>query len=923
MAYFVGKLDAMSKTSPVSPPARIRRGLTTCLPSGCRNIVGDLDEEYRDRARSGARLLDLWYSWHALLIVAAYGADGLRRLVTGRGTTERLTWPAQLGHDARGAIRSLRRGPAFSATIIATLGLAIGVVVALVTVFDAILIRPLPYREPAQLYRVWESNPELGFVQDGPSQANFLDWRRESGVFDGMAAWWVSTAVYTSEADALQATVAHVSGDLFELLGAQPQLGRWLRPEDAPGAWYDNAGNHFGSDRVVVISDRFWREKLGRDPAVVGRRLELNRAAWTVVGVMPPSFAIPRADIDLWNPWDLAAKPAAEGRPVSRDTRFLGVVGRLAGGHDRDSAAARLDALAASLAERHPATNRGWQIRISPLSSDVVGTVRAPLRLLLASVGLMLLAACANVSGLLLARGLARQPEIGLRMALGASRWRVISQLLFENMFLALVAGSLGTGLAFAIVRLIAAAQPMGLPRVDELALDARVLVAALAITTLCGLLAGALPAWSGARADAVAGSRSTRGTAGSVGGMRLRQFFVVTQVGIAVVLLTGAGVLVRSLAGLFAVDPGWATSGVVVARVPLESGIASSANARMEFFDQLQRRLATVPQVDAVGAVTALPMSDVGADFDRPYWRADQPDPGAAAPEAWLRMSTPGYFAATGRRLANGRDFEATERFDLEDPSWRDAERVAIVSATLARGLWPEEDPVGQQLSLNFPRRVYPYRVVGVIEDARHHDLRDAPQAEIFLPYFQNPYPALNVAIRTTRPVEQMRPEILAAVREINPAQPVHSIIGIDELVAASIARDRFLVWLLAGFAAAALGLSAIGIYGLVAYWVGSRTSEIGVRVALGASRADVVRTVLNEGVSLTVVGLLAGAAVALLAAGALGALVYETPVRDPLVLSVVAAVTFLTAVVACWAPTWRALRMDPTTALRTGGGQ
>jgi putative ABC transport system permease protein len=913
----------MVENKSVSPPALIRRVLLGSLPADCRSIVGDLDEEYRDLAVRGRRMLGLWYSWQAFRIVVAYMRDGLRRLLPGGDRSDRLTWPGQLGHDGRGAVRSLRRGPVFSATVIGTLGLAIGVVVSLVTVFDAILIRPLPYREPAQLYRVWEANPELGFLQDGPSQGNFLDWRRESGVFDGLAAWWAETAVYVSEGDALQATVAHVSGDLFELLGAEPQLGRWLRPEDAAGAWYDNAGNHFGADRVVVISDGFWREKLGRDPEVIGRRLEINRAAWTVVGVMPPSFAIPRADIDLWNSWDLTARPAAEGRPVSRDTRFLGVVGRLADGQERDSATARLDALAASLAERHPATNRGWEIRITPLSDDVVGTVRAPLRLLLAAVGLMLLAACANVSGLLLARGLARQPEIGLRMALGASRWRVSSQLLFENMLLALVAGLLGTGIAFAAVRLIAAAQPMSLPRVDELAVDLRVLIAALAITTLCGLLAGTLPAWAGARSDVAAGSRGTRGTAGSRGGTRLRQFFVVAQVSIAVVLLTVAGVLVRSLVGLFGVDPGWATSGVVVARVPLESGLASSANARMEFFDQLQRQLATVPQVDAVGAVTALPMSDIGADFDRPYWRADQPDPGAAAPEAWLRMSTPGYFAAMGRPLVSGRDFLATERFDLDDTSWRDAERVAIISAALARGLWPDSDPVGQQLSLNFPRQVYPYRVVGVVEDARHHDLRDAAQPEIFLPYFQNPYPALNVAIRTTRSVEQMRPDILAAVREINPAQPVHSIVGIDELVAGSVARERFLVWLLAGFAAAALALSAIGIYGLVAYWVGSRTREIGVRVALGASRADVVRTVLNEGISLTVVGLLVGSAVALFAAGALGAMVYETPTRDPLVLTAVAAVTFLAALAACWVPTWRALRLDPTTALRAGGAR
>ncbi len=646
---------------------------------------------------------------------------------------------ASLGADVRLVARGARRQPAFSSAVVLTLGLGIGGSVAIFSVVDAVLLRPLPYPDPAQLVRVWESNDVLGFPEDGPSPANFIDWEERNDVFDGVAAWWPETAIYRSEDRAEQVGVAHVSGDFFRLLGTEPLLGRLLSPADAVGSWYDNSGNHYGAEPVVAVSHRFWSARLGADPEAIGRVIEVNRAPWRIVAVMPPSFALPRSDIDLWNPWDLAARARTTGGRPSRDSRFLGAVGRLRTTLDLPAAQMRLNALAAALATEYPATNAGWGIRITPLSHELIDPARRPLGVLSGAVGLLLLTACANVAGLLLARSTSRRGEISVRRALGATRLRMVRLLVTESLSLALVGGVLGVVAASIGIDALLALQPGELPRAAEIGTDRRALAFGLLLSLGAGALAGGVPAWMASR-DFVVDPSSGRRSAGARR-TRLRATLVVAEIAVTLVLLVGAVLLASSFARLMEVDPGFDIDGAVVVRVPLESGVASSSgNGRVAFFEQLAARLGDLPGVDAVGAATALPMSSVGADFDRPYWRHGEPDPGATAAEAWIRMTTPGYFRALGRPLLAGRDFTVDDRFDFSDPGWRQAERVVVVSAGLAAANWPGEDAVDKRLVMNYPGAVYTYRVIGVVGDVRHHDLRQRPQPEISSPTHRTP---------------------------------------------------------------------------------------------------------------------------------------------------------------------------------------
>ncbi len=736
-------------------------------------------------------------------------------------------------------------------------------------------------------------------------------------MFDGVAAWWPETAIYRSEDRAEQVGVAHVSGDFFRLLGTEPLLGRLLAPTDAVGSWYDNSGNHYGAEPVIAVSHRFWSSRLGADPQAIGRLIEVNRAPWRIVAVMPPSFALPRSDIDLWNPWDPAARARTTGGRPSRDSRFLGAVGRLRTPLDLLAAQTRLDALAAALANEYPATNAGWGIRITPLSRELIDPVRRPLGLLSGAVGLLLLTACANVAGLLLARSTSRRAEISVRRALGATRLRMVRLLVTESLSLALVGGVLGVVAASIGVDALMALQPGELPRAAEIGIDRRALAFGLFLSLGAGALAGGVPAWM-ASGDSVVDRSSGRRSAGARR-TRLRATLVVAEIAVTLVLLVGALLLARSFARLMEVDPGFDVDGAVVVRVPLESGVASSfGNGRVAFFEQLTARLADLPGVDAVGAATALPMSSVGADFDRPYWRHGEPDPGAAAAEAWIRMTTPGYFRALGRPLLAGRDFSADDRFDFSDPGWRQAERVIVVSAGLAASNWPGEDALGKRLVMNYPGAVYTYRVIGVVGDVRHHDLRQGPQPEIFIPYAQNPYPALNVVLRTRPGEAPAAGQIERLVAEINPDQPVHSIIPMRELVAATLARQRFAATLLTIFAGVALLLTTIGTYGVVAWSVSRRVRELGIRSALGARSSEMRAMVVREGAKLGAAGVLLGLGASLVLITALEGLLYEVRADDPVTRLAAAGILLTVAVVASYLPARRASAVEPSEALR-----
>lgn len=891
--------------------------LRLVLPPGLRSaVMRDTSTTFADiEAQTGRRAARRWLRrqvrgavWPALRYRLGCAAARQRHV---------LKAVATVGADFRQAARRAARQPGFSLAVVLTLGLGIGGNVAIFSVVDAVLLRPLPYPEPEQLVRVWESNAALGFLEDGPSPANFLDWEARSEAFDGIAAWWLETAIYKSADRAEQLEVAHVSGDFFRLVGAEPLFGRTISPEDAEGSWYDNSGNHYGADPLIVVSHRFWTSRLGADPDAVGQVIEVNRAPWRIIGVMPASFALPKSDTDLWNPWDLAARAgSAAGRP-SRDSRFLGVVGRLRRGLDISAARPRLDALATALAGEYPATNAGWGIRITPLSGQLVDPARRPLQVLFGAVGLLLLTACANVAGLLLARSGSRRGEISVRRALGATRARLLRLLVTESLSLAVLGGVVGTAAAYVGVDALMALQPGDLPRAAEIGIDHRALTFGLLLSLAAGALAGGVPAWI---ASSDSSDRCVRRSFGGARPARLRASLVVVEIAMTLVLLVGALLLAGSFARLMAVDTGFDLDGVVVVRVPLESGVASSSgNGRVRFFDQLTRRLGELPGVEAVGATTALPMSAVGADFDRPFWRLGEPDPGAAAPEAWIRMTTPGYFRALGRPLLAGRDFGHDDRFDFSDPEWRQAERVVIVSAGLAESIWPNEDPLGKKIVMSYPGDVYAYRVVGLVGDVRHHDLRQGPQPEIFLPYAQNPYPALNVVLRTSPGETPSVARIEALVAEINPDQPVHSVVPMRQLLTATLARQRFAATLVTIFAGVALLLTTMGTYGVVAWSVSRRGRELGIRAALGARSSEVRLMVVREGLGLGALGVCLGLGVSLLLIRSLDGLLYEIRGDDLSTHLLVGTTLLMVAGAASYLPARRASAIEPTEALRS----
>ncbi len=857
--------------------------------------------------------------WLRSQVRGAVGPSLRYRLESGAASMRHIGCAVtSLGADVRQAVRGAVHQPGFGVAVVLTLGLGIGGTVAIFSVVDAVLLRPLPYLDAERLVRVWESNATLGFLEDGPSPANFLDWEARNEVFDGIAAWWPETAIYKSANRAEQVEVAHVSGDFFRLLGTEPLVGRLLSPDDAVGSWYDNSGNHYGAEPVIAVSHQFWSSRLGADPQTVGRVIEVNRVLWRIIGVMPASFALPRADIDLWNSWDLGARAESTDGQPSRDSRFLGVVARLREGLDMSAAQLRLDGLAAALATEYPATNAGWGIRVTPLIGQLIDPARRPLGVLSGAVGLLLLTACANVAGLLLARSTARRGEISVRRALGATRARLVRLPVTESVSLALVGGLVGIGVAIIGVDALMALQPGNLPLAAEIGIDRRALAFGLVLSLVAGVLAGGVPAWIASSAAGV--DRSTRRSSDGVRRTRLRASLVVAEIAVTLVLLVGALLLARSFARLMAVDPGFDLDNVIVIRVPLESGVASSSgNGRVAFFEQLTQRLGEMPGAEAVGATTALPMSSVGADFDRPFWRFGEPDPGAAAAEAWIRMTTPGYFRALGRPLMAGRDFAVDDRFDFSDSDWRQAERVIIVSAGLAASSWPNEDPLGKRLEMSYPGGVYAYRVVGVVGDVRHHDLRQGPQPEIFLPYAQNSYPALNVVLRTRPGEAPSVAGIEALVTEINPDQPVHSVVAMRDLVAATLARQRFAATLLIVFAGIALLLTTVGTYGLVAWSVSRRVRELGIRSALGARSSEVRAMVVREGLGLGVMGVLVGLGTSLLLIRSLDGLLYEVRSDDAAARFIVGAGLLVVTAVASYLPARRASAVEPIEALRS----
>ena len=800
--------------------------------------------------------------------------------------------------DLRDAARSLLRRPGFTVAAILTLALGVGATTSVFTVAWRVLLRPLPYAGSDALVTVFTTEAGAAQLRNPSSPANYLDLRAGSETLEGWttARAWSPTLTEPKTGPAEQVPAILATPGLFELLGARAALGAAFRAAGEPA-----------DERVVVLSHGLWRRRFGGDPEVVGRTLRLDGEPYAVLGVMPPGFEFPpywATGAELWAPLVFTPEDAA-----SRGASYLRIFARLTPGRSLAEARGELEARMASLAAAHPEENRHLGVLVEPLHEPVVSPARRPVGVLLGAVGLVLLAACANVAGLFLARALDREGELAVRAALGAGAGHLMRRVLAESVLVAAVGGLAGSILAAAVVEALRGSAGGAVPRLAEIRLDGTVVAFAVAVSLLAALLAGLGPALRAARRDPERalrrGSRSTPGRPD-----RVWRPLVVAQVALAVVLLTGAGLLARSLVALLTQDPGFRTEGVLTASLPLGASERAAGERRQPFLGQVLDRVAAVPGVEAAALVNHLP---IGGDL----WNGDVEVAGRPEldppPKAVLRTVTPGYFETLGIRRVAGRGFDGSER--------PDGEPVVVVNQALAALLPDGSDPVGGRIRFAFSEDDPWRRVVGVVGDARQDRLHEPDRPEVYFPYPQDPFPwydETTLVARTAAEPREALPAVQEAVWAVDPAVPVVRARSLEEVLAEDLAAARFLAALMAAFAATAVALAAVGLFGLLSFLAGRRRREIGVRMALGAGRGRILALLLRQGAALTGAGLALGLAGAYAATRALSGLLYGVPATDAPSFAAGAAALAAVAALACYLPARRATAVDPAEVIR-----
>jgi predicted permease len=812
-----------------------------------------------------------------------------------------------LFRDLRHALRALARSPGFTAVALVTLALGTGANAAIFSVVHAVLLEPLPFAEPERLATVWLHNPRQGFEKDITSYPNFRDWREQGSSFSQMVAV-TGTDVTLSGGEAgsgdagaapEEVRAARVTEGFFPMLGVEPELGRGFQDEE----------NEVGRHQVLVLSHGLWSRRFGADPAIVGSEIRVSGAPHTVVGVMPSAVRFPE-DAQLWLP--LAFTPEREGLREARSALWLPVFGRLAPGVGLAEAQAEMTAVARRLEEAYPDDNEELGILLEPLRQTLVGEVERPLLVLLGAVGLVLLIACANVANLLLARGAALSRELAVRSALGAGGGSLARQVLAESLLLGAGGGLLGLLAAAVGVRSLLGLAPGELPRIEGVAIDWTVFAFALAVALAAGVLFGLPSAFHAAAAEpGRALQEGGRGLAGGGRLGRLRQVFVAGQLALALVLLAGAGLLVRSFLELRAVDPGFEPRGVLSFRVTLPGQSYETPERITAFYRELLGSLEALPGVESAAAITdfvlaRLPQSAPISIPSRPDLADVDPFPVA------YDAVTPGFFEAAGIELLRGRALGEADRSD--------GASVAVVNEALARRYFPGEDALGQRFMFGTPEGDDPQwtTIVGVAADARRSGLDQEVRPSVFYPHTQYSAGQMTVLLRTAGDPLVLAEPARRAVTALDADQPITEVRTLEQAFAGTGARRRFVAVLLGVFSGLAVALAAVGIYGVMAYVVGQRTREIGIRMALGARRREVVGWVLGQGMAVVGVGIALGLLGALAATRLLSGLLFDTAPADPVTFLLVAALLAAVALAANLLPARRAARVDPMTVLR-----
>jgi putative ABC transport system permease protein len=808
-------------------------------------------------------------------------------------------WFETFWSDIRFALRMLGKNPAFSSIAILTLALGIGANTAIFSVVDAVLLRPLPYSQPDRLVTVSESNrPYDLLTRNAVAPGNFLDWRDRNHVFEQIAAVQLPGFSLTGLDRPERVLGAATSAGMLRLLGLRPALGRE----------FEAADDHNGAAPVVMLTHALWKRRFAADPDILGKTIHLGMTPYTVIGVLPAGLKFPEPDVQLWVPLEQGLSPQ---EMHWHSSHYLDVYARLKPGVTLAQANEQISRIAAEVKQENPDSNSGAAALVISMQEDLAGTIRPALITLLVAVAFVLLIACANVANLLLVRAAGRGKELAIRMALGAGKSRVLRQMLTESVFLSVAGGCAGLFVASWTRQALLALKPESLPQFNVIQTDWRVLLFTLAISILTGLLFGLVPALRGTGLNlAPTLHGSSRTVTANKNTQHLRNIFVSAEMAISLVLLVGAGLTIRSFLELRNIPLGFRTDHTVTARISIPEDKYSGDDQVVSFYDSVLERIRATPGVESAGLISFLPLT--GHNFDNSFDIVGRPPrPASGRDYALVRFVDPQFFDVLQIPLLSGRSLEPRDRAG--------SSRSIVLSESMAKRYWPNASSgaVGAHLTVYLGMDQSPWEVVGIVGDVRT-SIAEEPQPTMYFPYSQIPFRFMVLAVRTHGDAKAMSETIRKTVSQLDPDQPVFQSRTLADLVDQSLIPWRFSMTLLAAFAAMALLLAAAGIYGVMSYTVGQRTQEMGVRMALGAQPADVLRLVIAQGAKLAFVGVLIGLLVSLGVTRLMSKLLFGVSTKDPFTLSAVALLLALVALVACYIPARRATRVDPTIALR-----
>jgi len=863
---------------------RLYRALLHLYPVSFRNEYGgQMCEIFRERRRDAANPLAILALWIETVFDVAANALRVHLDI--------------LAQDLRYTARSLKNSPAFALTAIIVAALGIGASTSAFSITDHVLIRPLPFADPDRLVRLWEDQSPQGYDQLEPSPANYRDWKRMSASFESMGAYANYAANLIDSGEPRQISGAGFTAEMFPVLGVQAMLGRtFSRDDDRPGA-----------PGTVILSYAMWKSQFGGDPSVLSRRLILDNQPYTVIGVMPPHFVFPDRQTDLWTPMRFA-----ESDFQDRSNNYIYVVARLHRGVSRTQAQAEMRLIGTQLQRQYPKDNVGVQVDVSDMRAGyyIPNRSRMLLKALLGAALCVLLIACTNLANLLLARALVRRKELAVRAAMGAGRERLVRQLFTESLVLALAGGALGVLLAVGIAPLLVTLVPNSLPISGQPSFDFRLIGCAALLTILTGVGFGVIPALRASSLDS-AGSLQ-EGARSGVGGRRekLRGALVIAEVMTSVILLVSAGLLIRALWRVQSIDPGFRSAGVLTLRTSLSIVKYDKTVKRVHFYDTVLSRVRALPGVQSAAYVSFLPIVLKGGV--QPYTVEGHPFPPAEFHNAYVRFATPDYFSTLRIPLLEGRDIRESDSADRLF--------VCVVSESFARRYWPNESALGRRIHFAFADRT----IVGVVGDVKGRGLERSAEPQIYMPYKQNSdemlfYSPKDLAIRASSNAMVLMPAIRRIIHDADAEQPISSVQMLSDIVASDSAPRAIQVRVLGAFAFVALLLAGIGIHGLLSFAVSHRKQEIGVRIALGARPARILRMVLREGLALAVAGIALGAAAAYIAARLMESLLAGVQPDDPATLLAAVAVVLGMTLFGSLLPALRAVRVDPITALRS----